>query len=373
MKFTIKKDELLRALKRVQGIVEGSNVIPILSNILIAAKNSGVTVAATNLEMTLLGDYQAVVEQEGRVVVPAKKLYEVCREIPGDEAVFSVGDAHRLSVVSGNAKFKLVGIDPGEYPELPAIPETDMILMDSNELVSLLRKTIYAVSPSDSRYVLTGLRIEIVPLAGNGSSSVKTVGTDGHRLAMVTKTIKSSGKTVGCIVPKKALSEIVKIFDEDSQTGEVAFGVTKNQAIFRRNGVVFFCKLIDGEYPNYQQVIPKDNPNTVDLPRAALASALKRVSVIASEKSRAIKFDFAPGKLTLSMTNADLGDANEEMPIEYNGAPVVIGMNGMYMLEALNSMSSEKVTVKMNDGVSPCLVTDGTEASHLCVVMPLRL
>jgi DNA polymerase-3 subunit beta len=371
MKFSIKKDEVLKGLQRIQGVVDKKNTMPILANMLLIADTKGIEITATDLEIGLRGRYAAEVEKPGAVTVSAKKMYEIVRELPEEDIQIKVEDGNWVKIVSGHSQFRLVGLPKDEYPAMPDVPEEGMITFAGDVLREMVRKTIYAAGDNDARYVLNGLYVRLSP--DKGGTKVLVVGTDGHRLSLIDKIIEAKHKEESVIIPKKAMMELRRLLEEDGSGEGFRIGFSKNHALFKRNGLVMISKLIDGNYPNYEQVIPKKNTKLVAVSKDVLTHAVKRVSILSKEKTNAVKLQLEKGQLQLSTNNPEVGEANEELSVDYQGESLVIGFNSRYLMDVLAAMDGPTITLELNDPLSPCLLKEAGNNDYRCVVMPMRV
>ena len=253
MKLKIKKDEVLKGLQRIQGVVDKKNTMRILSNMLLVADGKGVEVIATDLR-SACADAMRRGGQTRRVFVSAKKMFEIVRELPEEDIQIRVEEGNWVKIVSGHSQFKLVGLPKEEYPSMPDVAEEGMITMDGETLRDMIKKTLYAAGENDARYVLNGLFVHLSP--AKGGLNIRMVGTDGHRLSMIDRVVDAKHKEESVIIPKKAMIELRRLLEEDSSQGGFQIGFSKNHALFKRDGLVMVSKLIDGNYPNYQQVLP---------------------------------------------------------------------------------------------------------------------
>src|SRR5574337_874027 len=276
MKLKIKKEEILKGLQRIQGVVEKKNTMPILSNMLLTADGKGVEIIATDLEIGLRGRYAAEVEKPGSVTVSAKKMYEIVRELPAEDIQLKVEDNNWVKIQSGRSHFKLVGLRKDEFPALPDVAEEGLIGIEGTTLREMIKKTLYSVGENDARYVLNGLFLHMTPL--KGMLNIRMVGTDGHRLSMIDRMVEAKHKEESVIIPKKAMMELRRLLEEDSSNAnaELRFGFSKNHALFKRDGLVLVSKLIDGNYPNYLQVVPAKSTKKVVVEKDMLTHAVKR-------------------------------------------------------------------------------------------------
>lgn len=372
MKIRIKKDEMLKALQRIQGVVDKKNTMPILSNMLLSADEKGVEVVATDLEIGLRGRYTAVVETPGAVTVSAKKMYEITRELPEEDVDVRVEDGNWVKITSGHSHFKLVGLPKDEYPALPDVAEEGMINIDGEVLRDMIRKTLYAVGDNDARHVLNGLYVHLTPV--KGGINMRMVGTDGHRLSLIERRIEAEHREESIIIPKKAMLELRRLLEEEGGAGaKLQIGIGKNHALFKRDGLVMVTKLIDGNYPNYHQVIPAQNSKKVMVAKDIISHAVKRVSILSKEKTNAVKLQLEKGSLALSTNNPEIGEANEELAVEYAGEGLTIGFNSRYLMDALMAMDKQTISLELSDSLSPCMIKEEGDDLFKCVVMPMRV
>jgi DNA polymerase-3 subunit beta len=371
MKLLIKKEEILKGLQRIQGVVDKKNTMPILSNMLLVAANNHVEIMATDLEIGLRGQYVADVEKPGAVTVSAKKMYEIVRELPENDIQIRVEENSWVKVMSGHAQFKLVGLPKDEYPAMPDVTEEGMITLPAETLRDMIRKTLYAAGDNDARYVLNGLYVHLSP--SKGGLNIRMVGTDGHRLSLIDRTVEAKHKEEGVIVPKKAMMELRRLLEEDTAQEKFQFGFSKNHALFKRDGLVMVSKLIDGNYPNYQQVIPTQNTKKILVSKDQFLHAVKRVSIMAKDKTNAVKLQLEKNSVLLSTNNPEVGEANEELSVEYTGEGLTIGFNSRYLLDVLTAMDRETISLELNDSLSPCLMKEEGNEGYRCVVMPMRV
>ncbi len=374
MRLTVERSELLTALQRVQGIVEKRNTMPSLANVLLEAKTEGLDISATDLELGMRGLYKATVEEPGSVTFPARKLYEILKEIKDPDITMTVTDDYLVTIKTRRGEFKVVGLPSKDFPPLPAIERDGLIPLPGAELLQLIRKTLFAVGDNDTRYVLNGLLI-VVTKAGE-APMIRLVGTDGHRLAMAEQKLETDAKASGeqeekVIVPKKAATEIRRLLEEGGD--EPMIGFTKNMMIFRKSGLVLTSRLMEGNYPNYQQVIPKASNKKITVNRDDLDGALRRVSVLSQDKSYAVKLTFSPQAITLFSSHPDMGEAQEEIPGNFNGDEFSAGFNARYLLDVLGVMGSDTVVLNMEASLSPCLIREMDNPLFQAVVMPVKV
>ncbi len=375
MKVQMLRQDLLTALQRVQGVVEKRNTMPILANILLEAKTEGLDILATDLELSMRGLYKATINEPGAVTFSARKLFEILKEIRDPEVVLTVSDNSWVTIKAGRSEFRVVGLPSQDYPSLPAIERDGLIPLPSSGLLDLIRRTIFAVGDNDTRYVLNGLLITVVG-GGSTKATIRLVGTDGHRLAMAEEEVTVDQSALPAtetkvIIPKKAATEIKRLLEEDDS--EPLIGFTKNMLIFRKSGLVLTSRVMEGAYPNYQQVVPKSGQKKVKVNREELEGALRRVSLLSRDKSYAIKLSCTTDHIHLSSSNPDLGEANEEMSAHYQGEEFSTGFNARYLLDVLGAIDGEFLTLQMETPLSPCLIQEHENPKFKAVVMPVKV
>jgi DNA polymerase-3 subunit beta len=275
------------------------------------------------------------------------------------------------TLTSGNATFKFTGLAAEEFPALPDVEAEGFMELDRALMRELVKRTIFAAGDNDTRYVLNGIFVGLTP--SGGGLEMEVVGTDGHRLALARKFVESAGRQAeaSAIVPKKSAAELRKLLEEDDGPFEMA--LTRNHVVFKLGALYMVSRLIEGSYPNYNQVIPADNDKSAEADRASLVSALRRVSLLSRERTNAVKFAFAKGAVTLSSQNPEMGEASEGLPVGYDGPGLEVGFNAKYLLDALSVMDKETVSLSFKDQLSPCIITQAEDPDYRCVVMPLRV
>jgi DNA polymerase-3 subunit beta len=368
MEVRISRDILLNGVHKVQGIVEPKGAMPILSHLHLSADKDSICIRATDLEIGTLGHYAANVSAPGAVTLNARKLFDIIRELPDEEIYLKKEENNWLTLKCGKSKFRLPGLPPEDFPPLPEYSEKPLLEFDSKILKEMIRKTFFSVSPDETRQALNGLLLEV---EGDNAS---LVGTDGHRLAMISRPVKSNatkGEVLSFLLPKKALSELLKLMEDEDAT--FGFSSQDNHLAFICGKQVIVSRKIDGKFPNYRQVIPSDNQLKAKAERNGLTHALKRVALLADEKSKMVRFEIQKGNLSLISDNTDLGAAHEEMPIEYEGEEVSIGLNAKYVLDILNVIEGDSVTLNLKDQNHSCLFTVGDDDQYKSIVMPMRL
>jgi DNA polymerase-3 subunit beta len=376
MKLRIGREELLMGLQRVQGVVEKRNTMPILSNILLEAKQDGAEIVATDLEIGMRGLYKATVLEAGGVTISARKLYEIIKELPNGDIELTSSDNNWTTIQAGKSQFKVVGLPSSDYPALPSIEREGLIPLTGAGLLELIRKTLFAAGDNDARYILNGLLVTLTT-TDNKTTLLRLVGTDGHRLAVAEREVgtpgsKQAAQDIKAIIPKKAAHEMRRLLEEGGDA-EPMIGFTKNLMIFRKSGLLLTSRLMEGNYPNYQQVVPKESGKRIAVDRGLLEGALRRVSVLSKDKAHAVKVSFTSGGMTLFSSSPDYGEATEELAARYEGEALNTGFNARYLLDALSVMDGESISLQMDSALSPCLIQEAESPGFKCVVMPIKI
>jgi DNA polymerase-3 subunit beta len=374
MKLSIPKSELQRGLTRIQAIVEKRNSMPILANVLLEASGKGskgsLRLAATDLEVGIQSIHEVDAAKAGGLTVSAKKLYEIVRELPDEQIELAATKNSFLSIHCARVNFTLAGTAAEEYPTLPSFAPEKTVPVQAAVLSTMIERTMYASSVDETRYNLNGVHLEV--LADSGK--IRMVATDGHRLARIDRTLASdpSALASGVIIPRKGLAELKRLVDEDD-ADEVELAFEGNSGLARKGDVTLVMRLIEGEFPNYSQVVPKQISRRVTIPTDDLSHALRRVALLSSERSRAIKLELGDRKLAVSSSNPDLGEASEELDVDYEGEALAIGFNARYLLDVIGALHAKEVTLGFQDDLSPAEVIPTDDEDTLAVVMPMRI
>ncbi len=367
MKFTITREQLQEGLIAVASSVPTRTTLPVLSNILVEATAAGVRLSGTDLDIAVSTVVPADVETEGAVTLPAKKLVEIVRELPSAAISFSAVGEQRVTMECGPSKFKLLGIARDEFPSFPTVSFDDCWKMTSGDIQNLINHVAFAASTEESRPILNGVLWEM------REDRMRMVATNGHRLAKMDIPVSGGSAAADLIVPPKALEQIRRLF---GPADEIEVARSDNHLGFRSGNTLVFTRLIEGPYPNYEQVIPRDNDKTATIDRQALSSAIRRVGVVASDQTHRVRLSFSGGTLKFSVNTPDLGEAQEEIQATYDGEPLEIGFNATYVLELLKFMPTDEVrfTLKAPERAATLEPVGWDDpASYLCLVMPLRL
>ena len=373
MELTVAKTDLQKELQLCQGVVEKRSTIPILSNVLLKAADGTLQIAATDLDVTILSSCAAKITTPGGVTIEAKRLFDIVRSLPDDDVHVTMQENNSLLVESGTAKFRLLGLPAEDYPTLPTVTATESYTVPLDELKTMVAKVKFAITHEETRFQLNGALLKIQP------AKMEMVATDGHRMALINfpqGNGKKKGTDLTILVPRKALEEIMKL--ESGEDGTVRFGVSENHLYFEAGERRLLARMIDVNFPNYMEVIARDNDRVVMVDRERLLSTIRRISLVANERTRAVRFDFAPGKLTVSSTNPELGDARETVPIDYAGNPFFVGLNAAYVTDFLSAVDTPSVSLELKDENSQCIGRPSSNDAdlpyeYLYVVMPMRL
>jgi DNA polymerase-3 subunit beta len=363
MEIQVPREPFLRALQLVQNIVEPRQTLPILANVLLEAEGSGLRVAATDLEVGARVTVPATVTKPGAITLAARKLVELVRELPAQPVTLKLQENGWVQLLCGPAAFRLVGLPAEEYPPFETGDADGWVAIDAARLRGMLARTSYAMSQDESRPFLNGLYLLV------RKGEMRLVATDGHRLAFARTAIEADADMSG-IVPRKAVLEMGRVLGGSE---DASLAVRENQFLLRTGGFALASKLVEGTFPSYEQVLPKNHPRRLVVDRELLVGAIRRVSVVADDRTRPIRLTLAAGGLRLSASSQELGEAEEVLPAECPGEELTIGFNARYVLDALGPMEGERVAVELKDPLSPGVFKSAADEDHLCVIMPMRI
>jgi DNA polymerase-3 subunit beta len=367
MELQIAVEELSRALYRAQGIVEKKSTMPILANVLLDAKKGTLTVTAFDLEIGVQSEHAAEVLKEGKLAVSAKHLYDIVRSLSEASVVLKKTQNNYLELRSGASHFRIVGMPAEDFPALPKSEKVPFVAIDPKVVLAMIDRTSFAVSSDETRFNLNGVYFE--PAGG----AVRMVATDGHRLALVERPVSGDFQLKrGVIIPKKGLFELKRLLAEDVP-GDAQLGFADNSGVFHRPGLTMVMRLIDGHFPDYQHVLPKESDKQLRLGRLRFLEVLKRVSLLSQDQMHTVKLEIGDHVLKVTSQNPDLGEAHEEMPIEGDVAPLAIGFNARYLIDVLNVIGTDEVVFELNDDLSPGVVRPAGDPQYTAVVMPVRI
>ncbi len=363
MKLTVKRENFIQAIQKVINIIGNRSTLPVLANILLEAKNNTLTLTTTDLEIRITNSIEANVEREGKTTVPAKKIAALVSRFLGDDVNLDCNEKNHTQITCGTSEFKILGLSDEDFPPPTEFPSTSHIKFKEVDFKKMLDRISYAVSLDDTRKVLHGI------LCSVKENTVTAVATDGKRLALVEKVPEEfSGNEGDIIIPLKAANEIKRILDNKDGIVNLEFG--EKQACFRTDKVCLTTKLIEGNYPNYRQVIPVNFNKGLDVPAAILLAKLELVSLALSDDSSYIILSFDEGKLKLEASSANIGEGSDYLDVDYNDTKIDISFNPNFLAEPLKHCDSDKIKIKLNDGFSPVALeaADG----FLYVIMPMR-
>lgn len=369
MQFTIDRNSLLKPLGHIYSVVERRNTIPILSNVLIETNSSKISLTATDMDMDIVEVTGCIVSQQGKTTLSAHTLYDIVRKLPdGAEIKIELLDLN-VEVSAGKSKFILPTLPVDDYPIMTEIEKGNEFALQSVDILNLIDNTKFAISSEETRYYLNGIYLHVPE---DNKDKLRAVATDGHRLAQAEIPVPDGAQSIpGIIIPRKAVGEIRKLAEGTEQEVKVIVSKTKAKFIFPSS--ILTTKLIDGSFPDYQRVIPKENLNKLVVANADFSKAVDRVSTVSMEKSRAIKLSLYKNLLSLNVNSHDLGNAFEELEIDYDSQNLEIGFNSKYLLDISSQIQGKNIEILLSDFASPALITDPDQDGVIFVLMPMRV
>jgi len=368
MKFTIQREPLLRPLQLVCGVVERRQTLPVLSNLLVRVDEEGITLITTDLEVEMVGrTTDGTALESGEITVPARKFLDICRALPEGAGVEMRSENERAVVRSGRSRFSLATLPASEFPSIDAVQGEWEFRVPQKDLRFLLERTLFCMAQQDVRYYLNGLLIEM------GEGTLKAVSSDGHRLALceMNAEVPEVAEPIQVIVPRKGVLELVRLLEETDAVASVLLG--SGHIRVRAGDITLTSKLIDGRFPNYQRVVPEGNDRIVKADRVALRETLMRSSILSNERFRGVRIELGAGRIRATANNPEQEEAEEEIEVDYQGEPLEIGFNASYLVEALGTVTTDKVELDFGDSNSSCRIQGVGESRCLYVVMPMRL
>jgi DNA polymerase-3 subunit beta len=372
MKVVLTRGDLLKGILTVQSAVATKNTMPILANVLLEARDKKLEFVATDLDMGIRCSVPAEVVEKGSITINAKKLSDIVRELPEASVDLEIDDSHKMILVCQKSNFKIHGLPKDDFPILPEVKKDKVLKIKGSLIQEMVHKVIFAVSNDETRYVLNGVFFQAE------SGKVKMVATDGHRLAFIQKKLESkTDEKCSVIIPTKTLNELSKAISDLAKGKEdeiiVDIVATDNQIKFTVEGVEIVSRLIEGQFPNYEQVIPKESDKKVEASTAELTSATRRVAILTSEKSNSIRYQVKSGKLSISSKTPDMGEAKEDMDVNYKGDEIAIAYNAKYVLDVLKNVGTDTVSIELTQPLSPGILRPKGDPDYLCVIMPMRV
>lgn len=362
MKLKLSKDVVLEALQKIQSVVSVRTTLPILQNILIKADKEKVWLSATDLEVSVRTGIPAEVSKPGATTLPARRIFSIFKELPSNEIEIEVNDKDNAKISCGSSNFEIIGISEDEFPPLPKFDGGRSYTLDQNVFKAMLQSTSYAASTDESRYILNGVLLSFK------GDKLAVVATDGRRMALYEQEVEfPKGSEGDMVLPFKTVDELLKTLKTE---GSVKIQATENQVAFEFDDMLIVSKLIEGTYPNFRQVIPPQSEQRIAVEREALLTALRRVSLIASDKSNSVKLTFGKNKLEISAASQDVGTAREDMGIKYAGKQFSIAFNPLFLMDPLRTLAKDEIFLELTDDLSPGVVK--TDVPFLYVLMPMR-
>jgi DNA polymerase-3 subunit beta len=371
MKMQVQTSVLTKALYRVQGVADKKSTMPILAHVLLDATTDGkLTVSATDLDVGLSGSYEAQIETPGSVAVHARQIFEIVKSLPGDTVEFTKQDNNWIELTSGASRFRLVGMAADEFPALPSHSQIDTFTVPAQKLSQMIEQTLFCVSTDDNRHNLSGIYCEAPK-----PNLLRMVATDGHRLAMAEQTFDQDIKIErGVIVPRKGFQELRRVLsDEEGKSTDVELGFSGNSGVLKIGNVVLSTRLVEGQFPDYEQVIPSQSSKQVRLSKSMFGEALRRVSLLSQSRAYGVRLVLEEGKLELVAEDPEFGDAHELLEVEYSGETLKVGFNARYILDVLALMTDDVVQFDLSDDLSPGVLRPSKTKDFLAVIMPMRI
>jgi DNA polymerase-3 subunit beta len=365
MEIRVTRSEFLGELAPMQGIVERKTTIPVLSHLLLTAREDRLHLAATDLDVSLTSWCEADVKREGGIAVQAKKLMEIIRSLTGEEVLLVQEEPRTLTIRAGKSRFRIHGLSPDDFPTLPTVEEGRRVEIPFPDFRRMVAKILFAVSAEESRFQLNGALLKLK------DGSLEMVATDGHRLALVEGGLESASGEDSVLVPRKALQELQRFEGE----GSLTYGRGEHHLSFRLGRRELICRILEGTFPDYERVIAKDNDKKVLFNRRNLVDAVQRAALMTGDRARAVRLQFTPDQVVISAVNSDLGEAVEEVPCDYDGPEFRVGINPDYLTQFLAAVETEKIRLELKDENTQCVgyPMEGPDTRYLCVIMPMRI
>lgn len=372
MKFTIARTVFLEGVQKTLGIVEKKTTMPILANVLIQAETGSIRIVATDREIGLVSTYPAEVTEEGATTLSARKLYEMLRESAGETVHFETSEQHQTVLTAQKAVYRIPGIPAEEYPQVIAETEAPLCPLPAAILREMISRTFFAVSTDEMRRNLNGVLWKTN--RGEQGMQFEMVATDGHRLALAySEPLQAYFPEIdkGIIIPRKGLGEIRKLLE--GSMGDVSVAVEHGMLVLKTDSIVLRVSLIDGEYPDYRRVIPNEAGKVVSFPREVVLHALRRMNVVSSEGYNGVIVTLSADKMVLHSTNPDVGEANDEIDVQYTGEEFRVGYNVNYLIDAIEAVEEDRIEFEVGVGMKPGVIRPANSERYLCIVMPLRI
>ncbi|HSN87702.1 MAG TPA: DNA polymerase III subunit beta [Thermoanaerobaculia bacterium] len=365
MEIRLNRSEFLGELIPMQGIVERKTTIPVLSHLLLTAREDTLHLAATDLDVSLTSRCDAEVKREGGVAVQAKKLVEIIRSLTAEEVLLTQDEPRELTIRAGRSRFKIHGLSPDDFPTLPGVDDSGRVEIPFADFRRMIAKILFAVSAEESRFQLNGALLKLK------DGSVEMVATDGHRLALVEGRVEASSGDDSVLVPRKALQELQRLEGD----GKIEYRRGEHHLSFRLGRRELICRILEGNFPDYERVIAKDNDKKILFERKSLSDAVQRVALLTGDRARAVRLQFTPEQMVISAANPDLGEAVEEVACDYDGPEFRVGINPDYLTQFLAAVDTDRIRLELKDENTQCVgyPHEGPDARYLCVIMPMRI
>ena len=373
MKFTINKTDILDVLSNIQGLTGRKSSLAITETVLIQTTDSGIKIAATDLETGFMGSYPAKVDSQGIIAINARKIYEIVKEFPSNEININEIENHWVEInnPAKGINYHIVGMNPDDFPEIPLIEDVSFLKIESAALKKMIDKTlIISVATDDRRVHINGIYFE--KLKNNNQNTIRMVSTDGSRLSLVDYISESAagGSESGIIIPKKGLAEVNRFLDSE---GTVQIGNKDNHFIVKKDTETIIIRLLEGEFPKYSEIIDKGDANIITVDRKMFLNMLKRMSILYSDNYKGVAFNFQKDKLIITATNPDLGESTEDMDIDYKGEKIETAFNPKFFIDTLNIIDEDNVILDIIDEQKPCFIEAKEDKQFLSVIMPMRI
>ena len=372
MKVTIKKGDLLPVLSKVQGITGRRTNLAITTNVLVKTIKDGISISATDLETGFEGFYEAKVEAEGIIAINARKFYEIVRDFPSEDIFLNEVENHWIEIGNRNVEYHIVGLNPDDFPEIPKIEAIEFFEIDSTALAKMIEKSVVVSGATDDKRAhIVGVFAERIEEKKN--KIFRFVSTDGSRLSKVDHLFDKDYKLPpgeNVMIPKKGLVEVGKFLDSE---GPAKIGFKDNSFVVQKERETLIIRLLEGDFPEYGDIIVKKGGNSIPLDRQLFLMMLKRMSILSSEDYKGVIFNFEKNQLIITSTNPDIGESKEDMAVEYSGDTITVMFNPKYFIETLNVMEDDKIILNIVDEEKPCLIDGEKDKTYLSVIMPMRI
>jgi DNA polymerase-3 subunit beta len=371
MEFSIEKRLFIQALTKVQGITGKKTNIPITSNVLLKTKENVLSIVATDLEIAFQGTYQTEVISDGSCAIPSRKLYEIIKEFPSEKIIVKEMENKWIRIADKNVEYNIVGMEPDDFPGLPDVEGVELFDIDSGVFRNMIEKTMFAVLSDEGRAHLAGVYFESA--VKDETKIIRMVSTDGHRLSKIEQPLEEGQKLSlkeGVIIPKSGIVEVLRVLDGGKR---IQIGFKEKNFIVKKEQEGLIVRLIEGDFPDYQLVIPKKNTGKLKIKKKVFLMMLKRMSILSSDKYRSVRFKIEKDKMETLATNPEVGESREIVPVDYTGEKIEIAFNPRYFVDVVSTMESDDIIISLNDEATPCLLEGEKDPEFLSVVMPMRI